>query len=132
MRAKKNFTRSFTSSLLDSSCKNTYCVCGSSKLPTKAYIFDVLNQDKPEKINDPGGGNKEKQNKQMNSPFDRKSVKLDSRERASEFKRLYEITTIVGVGGGGTVYAGKRNRYTSGDVLMTSHVSYQGPAPGSQ
>lgn len=42
----------------------------------------------------------------MNSHHDRKSVKLDSRERASEFKRLYEITTIVGVGGGGTVYAG--------------------------
>jgi len=39
---------------------------------------------------------------------DRKTVKLDSRERASEFKRLYEITTIVGVGGGGTVYAGTR------------------------
>ena len=42
----------------------------------------------------------------MNSHHERKTVKLDSRERASEFKRLYEITTIVGVGGGGTVYAG--------------------------
>ena len=43
----------------------------------------------------------------MNSHSNRKTVKLESRERASEFKRFYEITTIVGVGGGGTVYAGK-------------------------
>ena len=36
----------------------------------------------------------------------RKTVKLDSRERSSEFRKLYEITGVVGVGGGGTVYAG--------------------------
>lgn len=39
---------------------------------------------------------------------DRKTVKLDSRERSSEFRKLYEITGVVGVGGGGTVYAGTR------------------------
>lgn len=39
---------------------------------------------------------------------DRKTVKLDSRERSSEFRKLYEITGVVGVGGGGTVYAGLR------------------------
>jgi len=38
----------------------------------------------------------------------RKTVKLDSRERSSEFRKLYEITGVVGVGGGGTVYAGTR------------------------
>ena len=37
----------------------------------------------------------------------RKNIKLDSRERSSEFRKLYEITGVVGVGGGGTVYAGK-------------------------
>ena len=40
------------------------------------------------------------------SRFQRKTVKLDPRERNSEFKKLYEITGVVGVGGGGTVYAG--------------------------
>lgn len=38
----------------------------------------------------------------------RKNIKLDSRERSSEFRKLYEITGVVGVGGGGTVYAGLR------------------------
>ena len=37
----------------------------------------------------------------------RKNIKLESRERSSEFRKLYEITGVVGVGGGGTVYAGK-------------------------
>ena len=36
----------------------------------------------------------------------RKNIKLESRERSSEFRKLYEITGVVGVGGGGTVYAG--------------------------
>jgi len=38
----------------------------------------------------------------------RKNIKLESRERSSEFRKLYEITGVVGVGGGGTVYAGIR------------------------
>ena len=40
------------------------------------------------------------------SRLNRKTVKLDPRERSSEFKKVYEITGVVGVGGGGTVYAG--------------------------
>jgi len=40
--------------------------------------------------------------------LERKTIKLESRERAQEFKKLYEITGVVGVGGGGTVYGGVR------------------------